>query len=66
MCVGENNAIQSVNYLNAQLIALWENSQGCVSRHSNGLQPDQNYSPYSIPRRVTLAYLNDRVLLRAV
>jgi hypothetical protein len=40
MCFdGSNSAAHSVRYLNAQLLALWQNASECVKRHGQRLQP---------------------------
>ena len=40
MCLGENNAQQTITYLNAQLQALWNVSCECAQLHGNDLKPD--------------------------
>lgn len=44
MCVGENNAVQAVNYLNAQLTALHQNATECLTHHANAQKSEDHYS----------------------
>lgn len=38
MCLDGNNAPHSAHYINAQLTALYENSEECVAHHAHGLK----------------------------
>ena len=48
MCVGENNAIQSVNYLNAQLTALYQNALECLRSHHNAHNLEDHFRKHYI------------------
>ena len=59
MCVGKNAAPQVINYLNHQLLALFENASHCFESHGGKDYHEEHYSMYISSLFYISLYLNE-------